>query len=317
MEIPYNKVPIKKTPEGVGRICICFDISDFYTFNTFRHGFAVILKKYTEENKDILFAGTVFCDYRNGPTVLYQDFTTPKIFAEWLFTINLIKNDPNTNERAYEKAFQLIPKFSWIKSEKNFMILIGARTARPPEWTSENIYWRKELEKIYQLKIKVDSINLFSKNSLFFRECAERTNGVYLPLNFINNLPEMVDKIIEYRAFGTTCNPNIFNDELNNNLRTLYFNTKPKSIKYDFQYIPARSAVSLRELLWQNDLKVPLEHIYYLPKKGEIIHSFKKIIYYDELQDIIVTKDHPCGVMYVNLPKLNTNIESGIIITND
>lgn len=95
---------------------------------------------------------------------------------------------------AYELMLREAQKLSW-NSPNRALVVIGDSPPHPAHYTTENINWRTELERLVTMGIKVYGVlaiqSKTSEPAVFYRELAEQSGGVFLLLKQMSLIKDM------------------------------------------------------------------------------------------------------------------------------
>jgi hypothetical protein len=294
-----------------------FDTTDFLVFNQFRISF-------NPNFGEAKVAGTTHSDYGSG---YYQDYTTPDEFINYLWNVYPPRKRSDSGFRCYEKAFQIINNFSHSEGRRRLGFMIGNGTPYGREYTSQNIDWRRELNGLYHLGFKIYTIPVLTEPRSharnFYEEVADRTNGLCIPVNFIDNLSQIVEAILAKELYNESSL--IFQSDSNDSVRSELDTALLKRLEqgkktgvteftFDWQVlhgIKGRRTATVGQYLHENNLDIPMSRVFCLAKSGEKTNEFKSILY---LKGNNLSKTDTTGTPYINYPTLYTQVESPLII---
>ena len=98
----------------------------------------------------------------------------------------------------YELVLNEAQKYNWSTDSKKLLVLIGDEVPHPPAHNPGRLDWREETRKLTKMGVLVHGVQCLNRKHAtpFYRDLAEMTGGVHIPLAQFNDSVEMFKAIV-------------------------------------------------------------------------------------------------------------------------
>lgn len=116
------------------------------------------------------------------------------------FVRNVSRTGGGDAPECYELVLHEAQSFNWSSDAKKLLVVIGDDVPHPPAHNPKRLDWRKETKKLTKLGVLVHGVQCLKRShaTSFYRDLAEMTGGVHVPLTQFNDSVAMF-KAITYQ----------------------------------------------------------------------------------------------------------------------